>query len=66
MKENSSTLSLIITTLCVVFSGSSYLFQTLNTADAGNMISSVLFIASIILLVVAWIIHIYKWFKKDK
>lgn len=66
MKKDPGTIALLFTTFCVVFCVSSYFFNYLESKDAGNIISTVLFIASIVCLIIAWGKKIHKWRKKDK
>lgn len=60
--NKSSKITLIVTTICIVFIHAANLIDYLETGDKGGVVSNTLFVLGTIFLVVAWI----SYFRKHK
>lgn len=66
MKNNSGTISLIISTVCVLLLNLAKLIEYWNTGYIGSTFSSICFIAGDICIIVGWIMYfVDKKTKKD-
>lgn len=60
MKQKSETITLVITTVCILLLNLSNFLEYLETGYIGTTFSNVCFLASDICLAVAWIVYFVK------
>ena len=65
MKKDPGLVGLIITTVCVALINITNLLEYIDTGDKGKPVPNALFIASIICIVIGWIVYICER-KKNK